>query len=140
MVRLRTAHAPTAGRLAAAMATMSARRRPIRDRVERSNAPNCRIRMSFRASRNKRSANEERGPKNGVVRKVCRWGDENSNAAIVRPLIYSGFIAPFRPATVEIFSATLHRVAHDAAVRNLTPGQTRKPAGRARHTGAKLPG
>src|SRR5437868_8537697 len=128
MVRLRTAYAPAAGRLAAAMATMSARRRPIRDRVERSNAPNCRIRVSLRAGRNKRSPNEERALKNGAVRKLCRWDDENSNAATVRPLIHSGFITASRSATVEIFSAKLHRVAHDARVRNtLCRGKPESP-------------
>jgi hypothetical protein len=38
-----TAYAPAAGRLAAAMATIKARRRPIRDGVERSNERNRRI-------------------------------------------------------------------------------------------------
>jgi hypothetical protein len=37
------AYAPAAERLAAAMATISARRRPIRARVERSNELNCRM-------------------------------------------------------------------------------------------------
>jgi len=35
------AYAPAPGRLAAAMATISARRRPIRDGAERSNVRNC---------------------------------------------------------------------------------------------------
>jgi hypothetical protein len=39
----RELYAPAAGRLAAAMATIWARRRAIRDWVERSNEPNCRI-------------------------------------------------------------------------------------------------
>src|ERR1700732_3146485 len=39
----KAAKAPAAGRLAAAMATIMASCRPIRDRVERSNEPNCRI-------------------------------------------------------------------------------------------------
>jgi hypothetical protein len=43
MVVARELYAPAAGRLAAAMATIWARRRPIRDRVERSNEPKSRI-------------------------------------------------------------------------------------------------
>jgi hypothetical protein len=39
----RELYAPAAGRLTAAMATISARQRPIRDRVERSNEPKSRI-------------------------------------------------------------------------------------------------
>jgi hypothetical protein len=43
-------YAPAAGKLAAAMATISARRRPIRDGATRSNERNCRIFSgSFRA-------------------------------------------------------------------------------------------
>jgi len=38
-----SAYAPAAGRLAAAIATIKARRRPIRDGAERSNKLNCRI-------------------------------------------------------------------------------------------------
>jgi hypothetical protein len=37
------AYAPAAGRLAAAMAAISARRRPIREGAERSNEVTCRI-------------------------------------------------------------------------------------------------
>jgi hypothetical protein len=38
-----TPQAPADGRLAAAMATISLSRRPIRDGAERSNEPNCRM-------------------------------------------------------------------------------------------------
>jgi hypothetical protein len=37
----RKAYAPAPGRLAAAIATISDKRRPIRDRVDRSNELNC---------------------------------------------------------------------------------------------------
>jgi hypothetical protein len=46
-------YAPAAGRLAAAMATISASRRPIRDDVERSNEPNCRMAQLPSAPANK---------------------------------------------------------------------------------------
>jgi hypothetical protein len=48
-----SAYAPTAGRLAAAMATISAKRRPIRDRVERNSEFNGRISIIPGASRRK---------------------------------------------------------------------------------------
>jgi hypothetical protein len=77
------------------MATIMARRRPIRDGAERSNAFNCRmvpiplalLERSFRAHH-----------ENGPARVACRGHAENSNARVAGALIHSGFIAAFRSA------------------------------------------
>jgi hypothetical protein len=93
------------------MATIWAKRRPIRDDAERKNVFTCRISPnSFSASENNRSAKKAH-QENGPVRETCRGRSENSNASIVRPLIHSGFIAATRPATVEIFSQRIRRGA-----------------------------
>jgi hypothetical protein len=54
------AYAPAAGRLAAAMATIRANRRPIRDGVERSNKRNCRMSQLPSAPANKRFSKKRR--------------------------------------------------------------------------------
>ena len=57
--------------------------------------------------RNNRSAKKSAEQKHGPARAACRGRGENSNAAIVRSMIGSGFIAAFQSATVEIFSAKI---------------------------------
>ena len=116
-------YAPAAGRLAAAMATIWARRRPIRDGAARSNLLNCRISQgSNRASRNHRSANKSARWKNGPARPACRDRSENSNASIVRSAPGGGFIAAIGPAAVEIFSAKIRRWRPDAPGSNRYAG------------------
>jgi len=58
---------------------------------------------SFRAGRNHRSANIAL-KENGRAREACRERGENSNMAIVRPRVHSGFVAAIQPETVEFFS------------------------------------
>src|SRR5450756_1951292 len=100
-------YAPAAGRLAAAMATISARRRPIRDGAARSNERNWRIFSgSFRASGPMVRQQEYRW-KDGTARRTCRDTSENSNARPVRLAPGSEFIAAMGPAAVETFSAKM---------------------------------
>src|SRR3982074_3596476 len=109
------AEAPAAGRLAAAIATIRAIRRPIRDGAERSKELNFRISQSrFCASRNHRSAKGSAEEKDGPAREACRGRGENSNAPIVRAASGSGFVAAAGPATVEIFSPEIPRDARCA--------------------------
>ena len=91
------------------MATISARRRPIRDGAARSNERNCRIFSgSFRASVPMVRQQKHRW-KDGTARRGCRDISENSNTRPVRPAPGSGFIAALGPAAVETFSAKTPR-------------------------------
>jgi hypothetical protein len=82
------------------MATIKARRRPIRDGVERSNERNCRISQVPLAPA-EQSLLQALLKRNEAARKACRGRAENSNAAIDRRSIHSGIIAAMNPATVE---------------------------------------
>ena len=89
------------------MATISARRRPIRDGAARSNERNWRIFSgSFRASGPMVRQQKHRW-KDGTARRGCRDGRENSNARPVRDAPGSEFIAAIGPAAVETFSAKM---------------------------------
>jgi hypothetical protein len=97
------AYAPAAGRLAAAMATIWASRRPIRDGAPRSNERSCCISHLPSAPVEKRSS-DGRTPENGLARLTSRDGSENSNARVVRTPAGSGFIALIEPKAEQIFS------------------------------------
>jgi hypothetical protein len=109
-------YTPAAGRLAAAMATIKARRRLTRDSVDRSKELTFRMAEPLGASRNNRSAKKSAQLKGGASRPACRGRSENSNASIARPLVRSGFVAASQPALVEIFSVKIRRVVFDAPV------------------------
>jgi hypothetical protein len=83
------------------MATIKARRRPIRDGVERSNERNRRISQIPLAPAENNVARKEALKENGPARAACRGRGENSNAAIGRRSIHSGIIAAIKPARAE---------------------------------------
>jgi hypothetical protein len=78
------AYAPADGRLAAAIATISASRRPIRDRVSRSNERSCRMLQVLSAPADNRS-DKERKPEIMARHGHGRECVENSNAFISHP-------------------------------------------------------
>ena len=92
------------------MATISARRRPIRDGAARSNERNCRISSSFRAGGAMVRQQKHRW-KDGTARRKCRDCRENSNARAAQDAPGSEFIAAIGPAAVETFSAKMPRGA-----------------------------
>ena len=93
------------------MATISARRRPIRDGAARSNERNCRIFSgSFRAGVPMVRQQKHRW-KDGTARRKCRDCRENSNARAAQDAPGSEFIAAIGPAAVETFSAKMPRGA-----------------------------
>jgi hypothetical protein len=87
------------------MATIMASCRPIRDRVERSNEPNCRISPIPLVPADQSVREQARDQYMVPPKGACRDRRENSNAAIVRALDGSGFLALTSSAAVEIFSA-----------------------------------
>jgi hypothetical protein len=97
------------------MATISDKRRPIRDRVDRSNELNRRI-SQIPSLREPRPSAIREGQKVSVEQRVdpaptaCRGLPKNSNRAIVRFGRGSGFLAWLCLVTVEIFSAEMARV------------------------------
>jgi hypothetical protein len=105
-----SAYAPAAGKLAAAMATIPARRRPTRERAALSKDFKRRISIdpgdgrgfSARRSTLEKSASAHRY---GQAPRACRDHSENSNAATVRSLCGSRIIAAKEPARDKIFSA-----------------------------------
>jgi hypothetical protein len=86
------------------MATIKARRRPIRDGTERSNEPTCLISPVPSAPTEQLLRETTAWNRDDTAREVCRDCCENSNAAIGRLAIGSGFIAVIAPVTVDIFS------------------------------------
>jgi hypothetical protein len=86
------------------MATIWAKRRPIRDEAERKNEFTCRISPIPHAPAETSFREQRRMKVNGVARAGCRGRGQNSNAAIVEAAIHSGFIVAIQAATVEIFS------------------------------------
>src|SRR6185312_10345031 len=102
--------APTSGRLAASIATISLRRRRKRNGAERNNErTRCIRRDSLRADGEPAKARRRR--QNGRVGRACRYVSANSNASAVGSADGSTFVAADRPAATEIFSA-LSRVAN----------------------------
>src|SRR5213082_1317799 len=97
------AQAPAAGRLAAAIATISARRRPIRERVVRSNKLIRRMSCFLWRQANKRSQPYGAQPENGDAGRLCRSVSENSNARVAGSTDDSGFLSANDRAMVEIF-------------------------------------
>jgi hypothetical protein len=105
-----SAYAPAAGKLAAAMATIPARRRPTRKPAALSKDFKRRIStdpgdgrgFSARKSTPKKSALAQWY---GQAPRACRDHSENSNAATVRSLCGSRIIAAKEPAMDKIFSA-----------------------------------
>jgi hypothetical protein len=103
-------YAPASGRLAAAIATSSARRRPIREGAERSNVRICCMTQVPPApgetvvSRKEATSAEVRC---GAVARMCRGRSKNSNTATASPARGSGFIAATTQAMGEIFSGTI---------------------------------
>jgi hypothetical protein len=97
------AYAPAAGRLAAAMATIWASRRPIRDGAPRSNERICCI-SHLPSAPVEQSLQQGRTTEHGLARLTSRDAYENSNARVVRTPAGSGFIAAIKPATEQIFS------------------------------------
>jgi hypothetical protein len=86
------------------MATIRARRRPIRNGAERNNELIRRMSSIPCCAGRKHSFREQSaGQKHGPAPNACRERRKNSNASFVRPLIHSGFIAAIRPPTLEIF-------------------------------------
>jgi|SRR5215217_372153 hypothetical protein len=87
------------------MATIWARRRPIRDGAVRSNARTCRI-FNFPLAPGGTAV-----PSTGHTRQdgrpglASRYVWENSNARFVGAVVRSGFIAVICPATGKFFSA-----------------------------------
>jgi hypothetical protein len=99
------------------MATISASRRPIRDDVERSTEPNCRMAQLPSAPANKGFLKKWRRPQIDAVRTPCRGWSENSNAATDRWLIHNRFIAAFGFEAVEIFYPKIPPARREAPVR-----------------------
>lgn len=107
-----SAYAPAAGKLAAAMATIPARRRPTRKPAALSKDFKRRIStdpgdgrgFSARKSTPKKSALTQWY---GQAPRACRDHSENSNAATVRSLCGSRIIAAKEPAMDKIFSAKM---------------------------------
>jgi hypothetical protein len=99
-----TSYAPAAGRLAAAMATIWASRRPIRDGAPRSNKRTCRISRSSMCAGGTIVPPMGHNTKNGPARLTSRDVQENSNARSVGAPIGSSFIALIEPAADEFFS------------------------------------
>jgi hypothetical protein len=100
-----SAYTPAAGKLAAAIATISAKRRPIRDGAERSNEFNrCISPIPSALAEKHCSALKSAERKHGAASEACREHDENSNARVAEALIYRRFIAAIRSVTVETFS------------------------------------
>jgi hypothetical protein len=97
-------YAPAAGRLAAAMATICARRRRIRDGAVRSNELIRRMVQFLLRRCEQPSATLWRTRENGASPWPCRGAFENSNARFAGPVKDSGFVAANGPAAVEIFS------------------------------------
>ena len=120
-----SAYAPAEGKLAAAMATIKARRRLRRDGVERSNDFNCRIAQFLPRRRKQMFRDNRRKPENGTAEGPCRGRGKNSNAAIARSRLRSGFFAVTGPATVEIFSAKI-QAARACATRIRRPEPLRR--------------
>jgi hypothetical protein len=92
--RVERLRAPAAAMPPAAMATIWANRRPIRDGPARRNEARCRI-SQIPSAPTEQSFRERK----------CAGRGENSNTSIVRSMIGSGSIAAFQSATIEIFSA-----------------------------------
>jgi hypothetical protein len=86
------------------MATISAKRRPIRDDAERKNEFTCRIlRIPWGGSGKQWFREHNHTGKMAAPRTPVEGAGKNSNAAIAQWLIHSGFVAAIRPGTVELF-------------------------------------
>jgi hypothetical protein len=83
------------------MATIKARRRPIRDGVERSNERNRRISQIPLAPAENNVARKRRSRKMVPLEQPVEGAAKNSNAAIGRRSIHSGIIAAIKPARAE---------------------------------------
>jgi hypothetical protein len=89
------------------MATISAKRRPIRDGAERSNEFNRCMSPILSALAEPLFREESAELENGPASEECREHGENSNAAIVRRLMHSRFVAATGPAGVEFSLAEI---------------------------------
>jgi hypothetical protein len=108
---LRRRYAPAAGRLAAAISTISARRRRTREGAERNSEDNDRIETgSLRKSGKKSPAKSSCIAENGRAAECCRGTAENSNSGAAEAACRSQFVATCRPQAAEIFSAAPPRL------------------------------
>src|SRR5207237_7359755 len=98
--------APTDGRLAAAMATNWANRRPIRPGAFASNL------RTFAISHVPWRPGHRAHPENGLSGLSSRDSSENSNARFAGTASGSGFIAPFDRAAKKFFSARFGRFGY----------------------------
>jgi hypothetical protein len=98
------AYAPAAGRLAAAIATICAKRRPIRDGAARRNERTCCISSSSIGPGGTVVPPTGRILENGLAPTTSRDVGENSNERVVRRTFGSGLVAAIDPQAKEIFS------------------------------------
>jgi hypothetical protein len=103
---LRGRYAPADGRLAAAISTISARRRRTREGADRSNEESERMETgSLHTSGEKSPAKSWRTAENGPVAEYCRGRAENSNNSAAEEACRSQFVTACHPEAAEIFSA-----------------------------------
>jgi hypothetical protein len=99
---LRGRYAPAEGRLAAAISTISARRRRTREGADRNSEDNDRIETgSLRKSGEKSPAKSWRTAQNGSVAEYCRGRAENSNNSAAEEACRSQFVAACHPEAAE---------------------------------------
>jgi hypothetical protein len=98
-------YAPTAGRLAAAIATNCAMPRLMRSCAERSNELTRCIEEILSRRRKRPSQDHGAKGKNGPPKGTCRGGGENSKIAIALARPGSGFIAGMQAVTDKFFSS-----------------------------------